>query len=81
MKNYIYIFSFLSILFWSCSNDELENEVSNQSFVSSFSTKSAGDAFYDVLGYGYDCTFSDFKGAVYSKARVIDLDRFKSGNG
>ena len=81
MKNYIYIFSFLSILFWSCSNDELENEVSNQNFVSSFSTKSAGDAFYDVLGYGYDCTFSDFKGAVYSKARVIDLDRFKSGNG
>ncbi len=43
--------------------------------------RSAGDGQYDVLGHGYDCAFSDFKGSKYSKARVLDLERFISGQG
>lgn len=63
---------------FSCNEEKFDNELSN---ATSHITKSAGDGKYDLLGYGYDCTFSDFKGSLYSKARIIDLEKFKSGNG
>ncbi|ADV44392.1 Membrane attack complex component/perforin (MACPF) domain protein [Bacteroides helcogenes P 36-108] len=67
---------FLSLFLFSSCNDEIIN--SNLGLIS---TRSAGDGKYDLLGYGYDCTFSVFKGSRYGKARIIDIDRFLSGQG
>ena len=66
----------LFLLMYGCSD-----EVVNSDFGSNVTTRSAGDAQYDLLGYGYDCTFSAFRGSMYGKARVIDLDRFLFGRG
>lgn len=74
--NHFFISLFLTLLLLSC-NDELMNSTSG---ISS-STRAAGDNMYDLLGYGYDCTFSAFRGSMYGKARFIDLDRFLSGKG
>lgn len=81
MKKNVYLISSVLFLFWSCSDSSIENELEKVDSMSSFSTKAAGDGLYDILGYGYDCTYSDFKGSVYSKARVVDLGRFLSGSG
>lgn len=81
MKKSVYLISSVLFLFWSCSDSSIENELEKVDSMSSFSTKAAGDGLYDILGYGYDCTYSDFKGSVYSKARVVDLGRFLSGSG
>lgn len=64
----------LSLLLLSC-NDEMQN------IEGTISTRAAGDGQYDLLGYGYDCTFSAFKGSRYGKARIIDMNRFLSGRG
>lgn len=36
---------------------------------------------YRYLGYGYDCTISNFDGVAVPKARVLDVDRFLRGEG
>lgn len=72
----IFIMLFLSLLLFSC-NDELIDS----NWEGSISTRSAGDGQYDLLGYGYDCTFSAFKGSRYGKAKIIDINRFLSGRG
>lgn len=70
-----YFLSLLLITFVSCDKSYIEYEQCEPI------TKSAGDGKYDVLGYGYDCAYSDFKGNRYSKLPVIDLEKFKSGVG
>ena len=67
---------FSSLLLFSCNDEIIESDLGGN-----ISTRAAGDGQYDLLGYGYDCTFSAFKGSRYGKARIIDLDRFLSGRG
>ena len=77
MRKLIYLL--LLLLGASCSD---KNLIEQQNEVSSFvTTRAAGDNLYDLLGYGYDCTYSNLKGSDYGKARVIDLDKFISGKG
>lgn len=61
---------------FSCNDDVIDSD-----FGGNTSTRAAGDGQYDLLGYGYDCTISAFKGSRYGKERIIDLDRFLSGRG
>ena len=74
-NNYIFI-SVLCLLLSSCDNTLDEEIQSNE-----VTTRAAGDGANDLLGYGYDCTQSDFKESQYSKAPIIDIERFKSGRG
>ncbi len=75
MKTFLSCF-FLSLLLFSCNDDPIDSN-----WEGSISTRSAGDGQYDLLGYGYDCTFSAFKGSRYGKAKIIDINRFLSGRG
>ncbi|MEY8610266.1 MAC/perforin domain-containing protein [Parabacteroides segnis] len=85
MKKMSIVLFMFSTLFVSCNKNEiiLDDFDPNSTYTVSGSseTKSAGDGVYDLLGYGYDCTISNFRGSLYSKSQVIDLNKFKSGKG
>jgi len=81
-KNNIFLLPlFCLICLYSCVNKEnfMEN---NNAITSLVKTRAIGDAKYDALGYGYDCTSSHFEGFKGVKlVPIIDLDRFLSGDG
>jgi len=66
------------IIITSCNDEMIQFEALQQD---SFDTRAAGDGKYDILGYGYNCFYSDFRDPKYSKAKVIDLDMLTSGIG
>lgn len=78
MKKNLFTLLFIALL-TSCTDNEMIVTKTNDG--SAASTRSAGDGKYDVLGYGYDCFYSDFRDPRYSKARVLDLNRLESGIG
>ena len=85
MKKMSIVLFMFSTLFVSCNKNEIIlddfDPYSTYTVSGSSETKSAGDGVYDLLGYGYDCTISNFRGSLYSKSQVIDLNKFKSGKG
>lgn len=63
--------------FFSCSENSLMNsEVLNDVTPT---LRSGGDGIYDVLGYRYDCTQSDFIGTAHARLPVIDVAAFIAG--
>lgn len=76
--NKLITFSLLSCLILSCTDEEL---IIDQLKESTPVTRSAGDGNYDLLGYGYNCFYSDFQDPLYAKAKVIDLERLQKGLG
>lgn len=73
------LFAILLISFFSCNDVELINESIENKLETN--TRSAGDGIYDLLGYGYNCFYSDLKDPLYARARVIDLERLEKGLG
>ena len=78
LMNKLITFSLLSCLILSCTDEEL---IIDQLKESTPVTRSAGDGNYDLLGYGYNCFYSDFQDPLYAKAKVIDLERLQKGLG
>ncbi|WP_217931970.1 MAC/perforin domain-containing protein [Bacteroides caecimuris] len=76
--NKLITFSLLSCLILSCTDEEL---IIDQLKESTPVTRSAGDGHYDLLGYGYNCFYSDFQDPLYAKAKVIDIERLQKGLG
>lgn len=76
--NKLITFSLLSCLILSCTDEEL---IIDQLKESTPVTRSAGDGNYDLLGYGYNCFYSDFQDPLYAKAKVIDVERLQKGLG
>ena len=76
--NKLITFSLLSCLILSCTDEEL---IIDQLKESTPVTRSAGDGHYDLLGYGYNCFYSDFQDPLYAKAKVIDVERLQKGLG
>ncbi len=74
--NFILLLLFLST---SCSEELIQLDDFSED--SDLTTRAAGDGKYDVLGYGYNCFYSDFRDPKYSKAKVIDIDMLTSGIG
>lgn len=76
----IFFYLCMCVLFLSsCSNEDL---LINEEVEADLpSLKSGGDGMYDVLGYGYDCTQSDFLGTKHARLPVVDAVAYKnSGN-
>lgn len=65
----------------SCMEDDLIPSSSSKLEENTITTRSAGDGVYDLLGYGYNCFYSDFRDPLYAKAQIIDLDRLEKGLG
>ncbi|WP_175628888.1 MAC/perforin domain-containing protein [Bacteroides acidifaciens] len=76
MNKLITFLLFFCIL--ACSEEELIIDKLEKNIVT---TRSAGDGEYDLLGYGYNCFYSDFQDPLYAKAKVIDLERLQKGLG
>lgn len=76
MNKLITFLLFFSIL--ACSEEELIIDKLEKNTVT---TRSAGDSEYDLLGYGYNCFYSDFQDPLYAKAKVIDSERLQKGLG
>lgn len=67
-KNYLFFVMCIGITLFSCSDElSLPNEPAN------ISTRAGGDGVYDILGYGYDCTQSDFIGTSHARLPIIDV--------
>lgn len=64
----------------SCTENEIVNDFTSNSFDHSL-TRSAGDSKSDVLGYGYNCLYSNFTNPLYAKAPIIDIKKLESGIG
>ncbi len=71
---------FLSFFIFSCTDNEIITDLNTEK-ENTPTTRSAGDGVYDLLGYGYNCFYSDFKDPLYAKAKIIDLDRLEKGLG
>jgi hypothetical protein len=69
----------ISIILFSCSNENyFEGAVENES-IESPKLKSYGDGRFDVLGFGYDITDQYLNGGSV-RAQVVDVDKlFKQG--
>lgn len=65
----------------SCMEDDFIPSSSSKLEENTITTRSAGDGVYDLLGYGYNCFYSDFRDPLYAKAQIIDLDRLEKGLG
>ena len=71
---------FLSFFIFSRTDNEIITDLNTEK-ENTPTTRSAGDGVYDLLGYGYNCFYSDFKDPLYAKAKIIDLDRLEKGLG
>lgn len=71
---------FLSFFIFSCTDNEIITDLNTEK-ENTPTTRSADDGVYDLLGYGYNCFYSDFKDPLYAKAKIIDLDRLEKGLG
>ncbi len=81
MKHFYPLLITIVIFFISCRNELLMSPETDSEIDSEISTKSVGDGALDVLGYGYDCLYSDFKDPLYVKGQVIDLNKAETGQG
>lgn len=76
-KKHLFLFCLLG--FFSCSDESLQ--IDGEVEGNLLTLRSGGDGIYDVLGYGYDCTQSDFIGTRYARLPVIDTQAYiNSGN-
>lgn len=74
-----HLFLFCLLGFLSCSNESVLTDEEVETNIPSL--RSGGDGIYDVLGYGYDCTQSDFLGTRHARLPVIDAQAYiNSGN-
>ncbi|QIK56066.1 hypothetical protein G7051_17550 [Dysgonomonas sp. HDW5B] len=73
-----HLFLFCLLGLFSCSNESLLLDQEVEAKLSSL--RSGGDGIYDVLGYGYDCTQSDFIGTLHARLPVIDTKAFLEGD-
>lgn len=72
-------FSFLFFLLYSCSENDLLLDDSSGN--NSIQLRSGGDGVYDILGYGYDCTQSNYYGTEHARLPVIDVTSYlNAGN-
>lgn len=51
----------------ACSKEELIIDKLEKNTVT---TRSAGNSEYDLLDYGYNCFYSDFRVPLYAKAQI-----------
>ncbi|WP_071147469.1 MAC/perforin domain-containing protein [Bacteroides ihuae] len=79
-KNSLVFMLFLALGLGSCDNDLVSVGDNSDEQESKATTRSAGDAIYDVLGYGYDVT-GEYLHPLSVRNPVLDIEKYKKDLG
>lgn len=69
----------LMLSLYSCSEIDELPLISSTSSSDTVTTRTDGDAVYDVLGYGYDVT-EEYMGENSTRAKILDVAAFDKDN-